>query len=367
MLTRLRIWWLARKVRRGDLLALRSLFALDDVRVVRPLLAAVNEPLAPDVAARITAVLGNMFVPGVKEELLRALSEERGPARLTCAAALANHSLTWDQAAPLAAMLQDGSSDARLVAVRALKDIRDPRAVETLAMLLSDDSPTVRLAAVSALGRIDGDGAVAALQPLLGDADADVRLQVLQALGSRLPADTIILRLSDPDRRVRNEAASVLRKAASPQVRDWVARALNDVAPFVRWVAVRSIDDGFPVANAKLTALLGDPEWLVAAAAWTKLLERSWRPTSLDHEMQLNRIALGDPEMVESLTRLCEAYRSNDQRQIDALEPIASQIGEMLDATGGLQEMRRVYDRVPDQQGKRTLAMHWGGIGDWTD
>lgn len=72
-----------------------------------------------------------------------------------------------------------------------------------------------------------------------------------------------------------------------------------------------------------------------------------------------------DKEMVNTLFQLCNAYATNDRSAVAQLEPQATTIAQELDARGGMPEMRRVYKMIPDVQGKRTLEMHWDGIGDW--
>ena len=75
--------------------------------------------------------------------------------------------------------------------------------------------------------------------------------------------------------------------------------------------------------------------------------------------------ARADRDMLQILILLCEAYARNDAERIDRLELKATRIGEALDRRGGIQEMRRVFALIPAQPGKRTLEMHWGGIGEW--
>lgn len=72
-----------------------------------------------------------------------------------------------------------------------------------------------------------------------------------------------------------------------------------------------------------------------------------------------------DEQMIGVLTQVCQAYAENDRSAISRLEPEATRIGRDLDGRGGIAEMRRIYKRIPDMRGKRTLEMHWGGIGDW--
>ena len=72
-----------------------------------------------------------------------------------------------------------------------------------------------------------------------------------------------------------------------------------------------------------------------------------------------------DNEIVEVLIRLCKAYAADDRGAIARLEPEATRIGQELDRRGGISEMRRIYKLVPEMRGKRTLDMHWDGIGEW--
>jgi hypothetical protein len=65
------------------------------------------------------------------------------------------------------------------------------------------------------------------------------------------------------------------------------------------------------------------------------------------------------------LRRLCRAYAANDGRAIAKLEPQATAIGKALDRSGGLEAMRRVFERLEGMPGSRTLEMHWNGIGRW--
>jgi hypothetical protein len=69
--------------------------------------------------------------------------------------------------------------------------------------------------------------------------------------------------------------------------------------------------------------------------------------------------------MLRVLSDLCDAYAANDRAAIVRLEPQATAIGEALDERGGYHEMLRVFEKLGDRRGSRTLEMHWGGIGDW--
>jgi len=69
--------------------------------------------------------------------------------------------------------------------------------------------------------------------------------------------------------------------------------------------------------------------------------------------------------MVATLRQLCDAYSRNNNSEIARLEPIATDIGQRLDTRGGIDEMRRVWERLRNVPGSRTLDMHWDGIGEW--
>jgi hypothetical protein len=75
--------------------------------------------------------------------------------------------------------------------------------------------------------------------------------------------------------------------------------------------------------------------------------------------------SMSDAEMIPVLNSLCDAYASDSKVEIERLEYEATAVGEVLDARGGIAEMRRVFAMIPSRPGKRTLEMHWGGIGDW--
>ena len=72
-----------------------------------------------------------------------------------------------------------------------------------------------------------------------------------------------------------------------------------------------------------------------------------------------------DKEMLDILRKLCFAWMMNDKPQIYALEPLAKNIGEELNRRGGTREMLRVFDQLGPIPGRRTLEMHWNGIGNW--
>jgi hypothetical protein len=70
-------------------------------------------------------------------------------------------------------------------------------------------------------------------------------------------------------------------------------------------------------------------------------------------------------EMVHYLGQLCRAYAENDRAEIDALEPLGTQIGEELDRRGAITAMREVWMALENRPGAQALATHWDGIAQW--
>jgi hypothetical protein len=75
---------------------------------------------------------------------------------------------------------------------------------------------------------------------------------------------------------------------------------------------------------------------------------------------------MSDQDMVKKLTELANYYaRGGLSRDNPQLVNEAMEIGRTLHDRGGITEMRRIFNMIPPMQGKRTVEMQWGGIGDW--
>ena len=95
----------------------------------------------------------------------------------------------------------------------------------------------------------------------------------------------------------------------------------------------------------------------------SKIQEQKELDQKLQAEKKKKKDA-SDKEMVQVLRDLCRAYAANDPIYL-RLEPKAREIGEKLNNTGGMSEMRRIFSFVEGTPGSRTLEMHWNGIGNW--
>ena len=81
--------------------------------------------------------------------------------------------------------------------------------------------------------------------------------------------------------------------------------------------------------------------------------------------MKNRKLNWTDEQMLNTLRRLCNAYAQDDTSAISKLEPLATEIGKDLNIVGGIEEMRRIWNKLGNMRGSRTLDMHWVGIGDW--
>ncbi|MBM3713822.1 MAG: hypothetical protein FJW56_10410 [Actinobacteria bacterium] len=72
-----------------------------------------------------------------------------------------------------------------------------------------------------------------------------------------------------------------------------------------------------------------------------------------------------DFKILATLRNLCTAYTMNDKSKISGLEPKAKVIGRELNSVGGIEEMRRIFNKLGGIPGQRTLEMLWDGIGEW--
>jgi hypothetical protein len=148
------------------------------------------------------------------------------------------------------------------------------------------------------------------------------------------------------------------------------------VAQFVKTLQCekRTADAAWEAAS-RLAVVYAEAQQKEAAEAVSQLAAAANRrglylePDHVDHIRELvrarRRLMANETDHVETLVRLCQAYADNDTAAIARLEPEATRIGRELHKQHGIEAMRRVYSQVPDMPGKRTLEMHWDGIGNW--
>ena len=142
--------------------------------------------------------------------------------------------------------LKDRDSQIRKLAVVALGEIRDARAVEPLIQVLSDNDSNVRGEAADALSKISDTRAVEPLIHVLSDNDSNVRCKAALALGeirdAKASKPLIHALLHDTDSEVRKNAAMALGDIRDPKTSEPLIQAFTDTDYQVRKNAAISLE-----------------------------------------------------------------------------------------------------------------------------
>ena len=278
--------------------------------------------------------------------LTEALADEREQVAMCAASILSGKG---EAALPsLTATLQRGKPRARCLAAQAIGEIGTKAkggstlhtdTVNILVGSLGDSEGQVRQQAAHSLGALKDSRAIPALRALDDDPDAVVREAVLEAkkaLGWRPP--------TPPLATLTKEFTDVAEREGMRYVTSKHSRGeLTDQAELQRasiGSAMAAMKERYGLNDAQLREIMDT----VARGP----------QTSSD-----------DQRILDTLAQLCAAYAANDTAAIARLEPQATHIGELLDARGGLPEMRRIFELLGDRRSIRTLEMHWNGIGNW--
>ena len=179
------------------------------------------------------------------------------------------------------AVLFRGTFREKKEAIRELRRLGTPAAVQALSLALSDGDARVRDAALSALSRIGSDEALAAIASAAQDSDPRVRGEAAAALGSgdrETSAQYLAMALDDPDPRVRMAVIESLADVPFGAVPSELAvatlrRALEDEDPEVRMSAVDAMEEiGGEVAYQTLMQSHADTDSDMPAAMRESLL-----------------------------------------------------------------------------------------------
>jgi HEAT repeat protein len=218
------------------------------------------------------------------------------------------------------------------------------KSMPPLIAALQDEKETVREGAGTALGMASDEQALQPLIAALDDSSATVRAQVRDALdtfGWKPSAEMLAAEFSDLFTQYTLEAAHDQFVAGQTVIPEKLAE--------------ESAEQIINRAGAVLMEKYGLSAAEVAQGL-SKVQELAPSPPSIQPE---------DQQDVDILVQLCDAYATNDTKEIARLEPLVRQIGEKLNGRGGLVEMQRVFALLGGRRGSRTLEMHWGGIGEW--
>jgi HEAT repeat protein len=288
----------------------------------------------------------------------------------------------------LVAALQAKQPGTRAVAVEALAALvpvlENEGNISALFEALQAHEAATRTAAAAALSRLgDPRGMDFLLEALRAKADTKLALSaavVLDGFRDRRGRDFLISQIEaqrDHETVQMDSLYAALALAGllhdrrglsfiTEQLNHENARRVKIVEMFIKvggWLhvltdALNDKDEHVRETARKALKRLGEtPADVVASPAGSPLSEAGQGADGIS--------ANSDSDMVAVLDALCRAYVRNDPTEIALLESKATRVGEALNRRGGIQEMRRVFALVRPQTGKRTLEMHWHGIGEW--
>jgi hypothetical protein len=149
------------------------------------------------------------------------------------------------------AVLYQGTYREKKEAIRELRRLGTPAAVQALSLALGDEDARIRDTALSAVSRIGSDEALAAIASAAQDSDPRVRGNAAAALASgdsETSAQYLAMALDDPDSRVRMAVIESLADVPFGAVPSELAvatlsRALEDEDPEVRMSAVDAMEE----------------------------------------------------------------------------------------------------------------------------
>ena len=169
------------------------------------------------------------------------------------------------------AVILHGSLAEKREAIRELRRLGTPQAIEALSLALGDEDGRVRGPAIAALQHIGGDEALAAVASATADADPWVRGQAVSALSdgdSESALKYLNLAFTDPDPNVRLAVIEAFADNPGDQSIVILSMALQDADPMVRMHAVDALEEigGEFAFDALLRARGGSDDVNVAEA-----------------------------------------------------------------------------------------------------
>jgi heparin/heparan-sulfate lyase len=327
----------------------RSVAAVELVGIgktaMEPLIGSLANP-EPEVRRRAAWALGEIRDGRATIALAQALHDQDGFVRNAAGEALRKIGQLAVDA--LVAAIGCQEAGVRIVAVRALGGIGDPRAAERLAVAVKGDDPAVCRWAIWALGKIKDPRGVPALMGALKDDDSRTREHATWALGETgEPAvGALITALGDESDETRGSAVRALAVIGKPAVAPLMA-ALRDRNGFVRANAAQALGlIGRPDAVPALLPLLKDEDSLVRSCA-AGALGKAADARALDPLLAALKDA--DPEV-----RRGAAEGLGRAKNLRAVEPLIRSLNDesplvrraAVDALGELRDRRAVAPAI---------------------
>lgn len=295
-------------------------------------LAEIGEPAVPPLvaegltdsskrvrrcAARALGLIGSAAEEAL-EGLVAALKDTSQSVRLLAIDALGEIGDSR-AVAPLVALLDDKSDDVREAAVDALGQIGEPALEALREAYLATDSLRVRLAVIAAGVAVGGDKAVGYLREALADPSTteELRVAMFDAVQDLTGADSLPLleaALVDESKHVRREAVRSLRDVDAPQSTDALIALINDPDDKVRSLAVRGLRERYPELLRRVEE--GELEVLPALLAAWRAMGKKW-----DDEADVIAISLA--QMGKPLVGPLVATLVPDEPADDVVEVLA--------------------------------------------
>ena len=240
----------------------------------------VAQLAAGDLMARIQAVeaLGQIGDARIAPSLLEALKDPNKQVQYIAIKALGELRDTR-AVEPLMTILSNAEHGVfRLGAIQTLGVLKDPRATALLTEQLDDASVQVRRIATEALGEIGDRGAIDPLLKILNDPSAEVRWAAADALGSigdASVADTLISIIGKGRIWARRMVRVLDRldtnwreREATLQIETYFLEHIDHPEPEVRWRSAEALGEiAAPRARQKLLQALEQKRTMIVAAA----------------------------------------------------------------------------------------------------
>jgi len=306
--------------------AAEALGRIKSPRAAAPLIAVMKDT-NDLVLMKAAGALGEIKDPSAVEPLIAVMKGPDSMVGTSVAQALAK--LGAPAVDPLIALLKDsGSSSAasavanqirQMNAVRALGEIKDPRAVEPLIVTLRDTFFNLRVSAATALGEIKDPRAVGPLVAAMKDTDLRVRKAASGALGEiGLPAvGPLVAALKDADPAVRQSASEALGRIKDPQAVEAMNNALKDADSHSQQIAAQGSTFTYLVPKYLAAAAMLDPSTtrpFLSASCQGDLvteiqgLQQSGWTYSAEHSIAMIRSETLDAENGEALVTVEIAF-----------------------------------------------------------
>lgn len=144
------------------------------------------------------------------------------------------------------AVIMHASVAEKKEAIRELRRLGTPDAVEILSLAVSDEDSRVRGPALEALAAIGSDAALAAIASATADVDPWVRGQAINALSSgdsETAKQYLEIAFTDPDPNVRLAVIEAFSDNPNDQTAAILSLALSDDDPAVRMFAAEALED----------------------------------------------------------------------------------------------------------------------------